>query len=78
MPAPGGFAAIHILSRKARRAGIQPFDLDSRFRGSDGWILNVTATRTTSSASPLSDIVNGHFEAGSNWPELALTGRNWL
>ncbi len=33
IPAPGGFAAIHILSRKARRAGIQR--LGSRFRGND-------------------------------------------
>jgi hypothetical protein len=58
------------------KAGIQPFNLDSCFRGSDD-ILNVTAARTTSSALSLLPIVNQHFEAGFNWPELALTGSNW-
>jgi len=35
-PAPGGFAAIHMLSRKARREGAQSFrSLGPRFRGDD-------------------------------------------
>ena len=36
VPAPGGFAALHILSRKARRAGTQSIRrLDARLRGHD-------------------------------------------